>query len=207
MKMNRIFETCLQNRCCYTVAVMKACFLIALALAFVCGCASHTKSKAQGAEAAKAAQSPYREPLSTPGARFGSLPGVVQATVLSEAGTASIYDILQDNSSGRMVYKIFFVDAHNYPPLWVASDGSVLNRDLTVAVPGPREARGTIPMSELPTGVLRVLLDRPAGAEISSISKDYWGDHAIYIVTFKDEVRFPKMYISGDGTLLVQGPN
>src|SRR5205823_2153225 len=132
MKPYYYIETCLCVRCKYNVAVMKARFLASLALALASGCASHHTHSATASSPAKAAkvstaanQSPYNIPLSTPGARFGSLPAVVQATVLSEAGTASIYDIFRDTSGDRVVYKIFFVDGVNYPPLWIGSDGSV----------------------------------------------------------------------------------
>jgi hypothetical protein len=183
---------------------MKAFCFASLALALVSGCASHHSRPAKVSNAD--VRSPYNIPLSTPGARFGSLPAVVQATVLSEAGTASIYDIFMDTSGGRVVYKIYFEDAVNYPPLWVGSDGGVLNKDLSVAIPGPREGKASVPMSDLPTNVLRVLQDHPPGAEISNISKDYWGDHTIYVVSFKDDLKCPRMYVLADGTVLAQGP-
>jgi len=183
---------------------MKACFLASIALVLACGCASHKGSKASQ----EALKSPYNIPLSTPGARFGSLPAVVQATVLSEAGTAAIYDLFRDISGDppRVVYKIFFVDAVNYPPLWIGGDGSVLNRDLTIAVPGPRDAKVSIPMSELPTTVLKVLQEHPPGAEILNIAREYWGDHQIYIISFKDDLRYGKLYVAADGNVIVQGP-
>jgi hypothetical protein len=183
---------------------MKVCFFASLALALASGCASHHSHSAKVSQ--PDVRSPYSIPLSTPGARFGSLPAVVQATVLSEAGTASIYDIFTDTSGNRVVYKIYFDDAVNYPPLWVGSDGSVLNKDLTVAVPGPREGKPSIPMSDLPTSVLKLLQERPPGGETTNIAKEYWGDHTVYIVTFKDELKFPRMYVLADGTVLAQGP-
>jgi hypothetical protein len=184
---------------------MKVSFLASIALALACGCASH-KQSSKAAKASQEAKSPYDIPLSTPGARFGSLPAVVQATVLSEAGTASIYDIYRDISGEHVIYKIFFVDAVNYPPLWVGGDGSVLNRDLTVAVPGPRDAKVSIPVSDLPTTVLKVLENHPPGAEILNISREYWGDHQIYIIAFKDDLKYGKIYVAADGTIIVQGP-
>ena len=79
-------------------------------------------------------QTAYDKPLTSPGAKFGALPPVVQRTVLAEAGPAEVVDAVRDTSSGRVVYKIYFRDKDLFPPLYVAPDGSVLNPDLTVAV-------------------------------------------------------------------------
>src|SRR6478672_8666812 len=76
----------------------------------------------------------YETPLSSPGAQFAALPAAVQNTIRTEAGAAEIDNIVKDRSSGHLVYRTSFVNEEVYPPLFVASDGSVLNPDLTLAV-------------------------------------------------------------------------
>ena len=149
---------------------------------------------------------PYTKPLSTPGALFAELPQVVQNTVRSEAGMAEIVDVRTDTSSGRAVYKIAFRNRTIYPPMLVAADGSVLNPDLSVAVPPPQQIRPQVKFSDLPLAVVRVLQDRPNTPEIASITRESWGDHTVYIFAFKDDIRNPKLYIVADGTVLIQAP-
>jgi hypothetical protein len=174
-----------------------------LMLVLGAGCARH-HATVQTPAPTDAQAYPYHVPLSTPGARFGGLPQVVRETVLSEAGTAEIADIQRDASSGRMVYKIYFRDANIYPTMYVGSDGSVLRPDLSVVVPGPRPASTLVKKDDLPMDVLKALSARPTLPDITSITKEYWGDHLIYIVAFKDEIKNPKLYIVSDGTLLIQ---
>ena len=89
---------------------MKSPVLLVVSLAvLLAGCA--TSDKAQVA----AHETPYNKPLTSPGAKFGALPPVVQRTVLAEAGQAEVVDAVRDTSSGRVVYKVYFRDTRGLP--------------------------------------------------------------------------------------------
>ena len=114
--------------------LMKASFCQAVvALALVAGCAKHG-TYVQGSAPVAGEKSPYNAPLTTPGAKFGALPAVVQNTVRTQVGMAELYDVRKEDHEGQIFYKISFSDSNSYPPLLAAVDGSVLNPDLTVAV-------------------------------------------------------------------------
>ena len=168
-----------------------------LALMLLAGCAR---------QQATSQRSPYTKPLSTPGALFGELPQVVQNTVRSEAGMAEIVDVTTDKSSGRVVYTIHFRNSTIYPPIIVAADGSVLNPDLTVAVPPPQQSHPEVKFNDLPLAVARVIQDRPLTPEIAGITRENWGDHTVYIFSFKDDIHNPKLYVVANGTVLLQAP-
>jgi hypothetical protein len=88
----------------------------------------------------------------------------------------------------------------------VGPDGSVLNPDLTVAVPAPQQLNPQVSINDLPVGVRRVIQQRPEASEVASIVQETWGDHTIYVVSFKDEAHHPKMYIVAEGTTLINAP-
>jgi hypothetical protein len=173
---------------------MKSHVFGAVALAgLLAGCAAHH-------EARKAEKpTPYHKPLTSLGAKFGALPPVVQATVLAEAGAAEIVDAFRDTSSGRVVYKIYFRDPGVFPPLFVAPDGSVLNPDLTVAVSAVSGNR--VKKSDVPPKVMKVIEEHSPLSGYAAINKETWGDRVVYIVSFKDEAHYPKLFITADGTL------
>jgi len=171
--------------------------------ALLVGCAKHkTSESAQAPYAGN--RSPYTTPLSTPGARFGALPQIVQNTVRSEAGTAEIIDVRKEINDGHVFYKITFRDTINFPPLFVGSDGSVLNPDLTVAVSPPQATNPEIKVSDLPLTVRKAIQDRAATDDIAAVRQENWGDHTVYVVTFKDEVHHPKLYVLAEGPVLIQ---
>jgi hypothetical protein len=143
---------------------------------------------------------PYHRPLTSVGAKFGALPPAVQATVLAEAGGAEIVDAYRDTSSGRVVYKVYFRDPDIFPPLFVAPDGSVLNPDLTVAVSAVRGTR--VKAAEVPPSVMKVIEEHGPVSGYNAINQEKWGDRVIYMVTFKDEAHYPRMFISADGTIV-----
>jgi len=109
-------------------------------------------------------------------------------------------------------YKITFRDIENFPPLYVASDGSVLNPDLTVAVPAPHDLSGglsggpgvAVTIKDVPTNVVALIRERAPDTEVASIMKEIWGDHVVYLVTFSDAERHPKLAISTEGIMLQQ---
>jgi hypothetical protein len=188
----------------YTILSMKVWILrVWLLIVCVAGCTQNQGNFGSGLEG-QASLHPYNKPLSTPGARFGSLPQNVQTTVLSEAGTAEIADVVKEIEEGQVIYKIYFKESDTFPPLFVAADGSVLNSDLTVAVPARQVTANNLKLSDLPLNVSKVVQERAPNAEIASISKETWGNHIVYIITFKDEARNPKLHIVADGTILHQ---
>jgi hypothetical protein len=146
----------------------------------------------------------YNKPLTSPGAKFGALPPVVQLTVLAEAGTAEVVDVFRDTSSGNVVYKIYFRDHDIYPRLLVAPDGSVLNEDLTVAVAAFHGLR--VKPNEVPVNVMKVIPERAPAGQIAYVTLETWGGRAIYVVTFKDEAHNPKLLIASDGTVVQESP-
>jgi hypothetical protein len=162
------------------------------------GCATHNKTQTAAHETA------YRKPLTSPGAKFGALPVVVQRTVLAEAGGAEVVDAVRDTSSGRVIYKIYFRDSEVYPPLIVSPDGSVLNADLTVAVSTMHGVR--VKPAEVPASVMKAIPERAPAGEIAYINKETWGGRAVYVVTFKDEAHNPKLLIAADGSPVEESP-
>ena len=158
------------------------------------GCATKTETRKADH------QTPYHKPLTSLGAKFGALPPAVQSTVLAEAGTAEIVDAFRDTSSGRVVYKISFREPTVFPPLFVAPDGSVLNPDLTVAVSAVSGTR--LKRSDVPAKVIKVIEEHGPIAGYTAINKETWGDRVVYIVSFKDEAHYPKMFITADGTII-----
>ncbi len=179
--------------------------LLALALVAGAGCASH-KAESKFSTTPASYKTPYNQPLTTPGACFAALPMVVQNTVVSEAGSAEIVDVFKDVKGNRVFYKITFRDGEVYPPMFVGADGSVLNPDLTVCVPAPQAQVFQVKEADLPLDVLNTVRASRPGAEITGATKEHWGDHTVYIVSFKDEVRHSKLHVVADGTVLATAP-
>ena len=176
--------------------------------AFLPGCARHH-------QLASTPPVSYEKPLSSPGTKFSALPPPVQNSIRAEAGSAEIADIVKDTSSEAPVYIIYFVNAKLLPPLFLAPDGSVLHPDLTVARGAAGDAFATstsgpvsgVMLRDLPTPVLKAVQEAAPGGQIANINKQMWGNRAMYIVSFKEEARFPKMYITAEGTVLKDAPH
>ena len=198
---------------------MKHNFLLTFAVAsLLAGCATHHEQPVHHEEAVhheKAlAPAVFRKPLLSPGAQFGALPPPVQNTVIAEAGSEVIWDVVKEEHSGQTVYIIYFENQDIYPPLYVGRDGSVLNPDLTVAVHAPEykaaalganlgaATTASVKLTDLPPKVLDVVHEQASHSEISSIDKATWGNRVVYIITFKDGSHNPKLYVEADGTLL-----
>jgi len=188
---------------------MKSELLWGMAFAgLLAGCASHHERWQAKHD------NPYDAPLVSPGAKFGALPPTVQNTVRAETGSAEIEDIVKETNSSRVVYKVYFRDPRRFPPLYVASDGSVLEPDMTVAVGAAQDTTGVltgaavawVKLTDLPAPVIKVLQTRAPNAEIGSIDKETWGDRVGYIISFKDPAHWPKLYVTSDGTVLVDSP-
>jgi hypothetical protein len=198
---------------------MKNHFLVALSLAaVVAGCAHHREQIKHTSAPVNTAvvheKTPFNKPLLSPGAQFGALPPAVQNTVIAEAGTEVIWDVVKEEHAGQTVYIIYFENQDIYPPLYVGRDGSVLNPDFTVAVHAPEykaAALGaiattmTVKLTDLPAKVLEVIHQQAGHSEVAAIDKATWGNRIVYIVNFKDEKQYPKLYVEADGTLLKEG--
>lgn len=163
----------------------------------LCGCSSDRS----------ASRTPYQYPLTSPGAKFAALPPTVQNTVRAQAGTAPIHDIRKETHDGQTLYVVEFGEQELLPDLLIASDGSVLNYDLTQAVGAARDLDGVltgaaaaVPLREVPDAVMRTVHTQAPAAAIASVNREMWGTRTIYIVTFSDSAR-PKLYIEPDGTL------
>ena len=178
---------------------MKSPVLLTVSLAvLLAGCATPEKPQVPSHE------TPYHKPLTSPGAKFGGLPMVVQLTVLAQVGPEEVEDAVRDTSSGRVVYKIYFRDKDTFPTLFVAPDGSVLNPDLTVAVNAVRGIR--IKPAEVPATVMKAIPEHAPSAEVAYITLESWSGRAVYIVTFKDEAHNPRLLIASDGSIVEETP-
>lgn len=179
----------------HCLIIMKSPVLLVASLAALLGgCATPDKTQTT------AHQTPYQKPLTSPGAKFSALPVVVQRTVLAEVGAGEVVDAVRDTSSGRVVYKVYFRDSEVFPPIFIAPDGSVLNPDLTVAVPA---RPGTIvKIADVPEKVRKAITDRGPAAEVSYINKESWGKTVAYVVIFKDEAHNPRIALSEEGKVL-----
>jgi hypothetical protein len=169
-------------------------FAVVLLAGLLAGCATKTETRKAEHE------TPYHKPLTSLGAKFGALPPAVQSTVLAQAGGTEISDAVRDTSSGRVVYKIYFRDPDVFPPLFIAPDGSVLNPDLTVAVSAVHGSR--VKAAEVPPSVMKVIEEHGPASGYSAINMEKWGDRVVYMVTFKDQAHYPRMFIAADGTIV-----
>lgn len=199
----------------YAPKSMKHCFTFVLAAMFT-GCVAHhhetvvVHQEPPVQHEKMLAPAAFRKPLLSPGAQFGGLPPAVQNTVIAEAGSEVIWEVVKDEHSGQPVYIIYFENQDIYPPLYVARDGSVLNPDLTIAVRAPEHTAAQVGISlgtvvkltELPPKVLDVIHEQASRSEVAEIDKATWGNRTVYIVTFKDESHYPRLYVEADGTLL-----
>jgi len=169
-------------------------WFVAIAIA-LCGCADETRMT-------------YHQPLDSPGGIFATLPPAVQNSVRAEVGTAEIATISKEAAPG--VYEFQFRNSEVYPPLYVASDGSVLTSNLTVTVGASEdsiaastgsEASG-LKMDDLPPNVVLTLRHQAPTAEVDSISRLTSENRIFYNFTFKDPLHHPKLLISDDGKLI-----
>ncbi len=99
-------------------------------------------------------QSTYHYPQVSSGALFLTLPPEVQNTIRAQTGGEQIDDIRKFTNSGAVYYRIEFRKSVLYPPLFVATNGAVLNPDQSVAVREPsatlKEIKGDAPAPTSP---------------------------------------------------------
>jgi hypothetical protein len=67
-------------------------------------------------------------------------------------------------------------------------------------------ARGEVSLNDLPPEVQKALLEQASGAEVASVYRELWGDHPLYIITFKDEVHHPTLRITAEGIVVRTAP-
>ena len=170
---------------------------VAIATA-LCGCARPAPDTA------------YHQPLTSPGGEFATLPPAVQNSVRAEAGMAEIVDISKADEAGAAIYEIRFRNSDVYPPLYLASDGSVLDSNLTVSVGASRDtiAASTgsgvsgIKMDDLPSPVVETIRHQAPTAEVDTLSRLTSEGDIFYNVTFKDPRHHPKLLIRDNGRLV-----
>jgi hypothetical protein len=189
-------------------------FGAALMLILLAGCAGHQSAGTKAGPAAKTSaeyNSRYNKPLTSLGAKYSQLTAAAQTTLLAEAGSADIYDVVKHAEGGRVYFVVYFTEVTQLPPLYIAADGSVLRPDLSVAIAAPKEESSTgggtpINITDVPSNVQKVLLEHSKNGEVTTISKEAWGDRMVYVFSFKDEENHPKLYVIGDGTVTYLAP-
>lgn len=152
----------------------------------------------------------YTEPLTSPGGKYSKLPPAVQNTVRAQAGTVEIADIVRNDTTGSPVYTFYFKNAELFPPLYVASDGSVLRPDMTVAVGATPEtieaATGSgvsgLRMSDLPPNVVETIRHSAPTGVVSTISRLTSDGEIFYEVTFENASTHPMLLIRDNGHLI-----
>jgi hypothetical protein len=172
-----------------------ALWFVAIATIF-CGCAAEETPMT------------YQHPLTSPGGVFATLPPAVQNTVRAEAGMAELSSVSKDAAPG--VYEFRFRNSDVYPPLYVASDGSVLTPDLRVAVGASEDtiaastgsATSGIKLDDLPPNVVGTIRHQAPTAEVAAINRLTSEGVVFYDVSFKDPTHNPKLIIRDDGTLI-----
>jgi len=173
-----------------------ALWFVAVA-AVICGCAEPPPIS-------------YTQPLTSPGGEFATLPPAVQNSVRAEAGMAEISSVTKNANSVSGVYEIRFRNSDLYPPLYLASDGSVLTSNMTVAVGASEDTIAASTGSEssgvktddLPPNVILTIRHQAPTAEVDAISRVNSGGELYYSVTFKDPTLHHPLLIRDDGHLM-----
>lgn len=176
---------------------MKTHFWFAAIFLVLCGCAEQPIMT-------------YDQPLTSPGGEFSKLPPAVQNSVRAEAGMAEIERIHRNPNGPTAVYEVHFRNEALYPPLYLASDGSVLTSNLTVAVGASEDtiaastgsAVSGVKMDDLPSNVVLAIRHQAPTAEVDSISRVISGGQTFYTVMFKDAMNHPTLTIRDDGHLV-----
>ena len=166
-----------------------------------------------GCQSAHTIASTHYRPLASIGTQFAALPPAVQNAIRAQAGAAEIARIQAHRTASGPIYHIEFKDTVILPPLDIATNGSLLRSDGTVAMGAADTITGVlsgsvsnVKLSDLPPEVSKTLEQRVPAAAIASIHKELWGERPIYIFNFADAAQHPKMYILADGTILQNAP-
>lgn len=152
----------------------------------------------------------YHLPLNSPGGRFSTLPPAVQNSVRAQVGSAEIDHISKETSGDSRIYIFHFQNAQVFPPLYVASDGSVLTPNLEVAVGATQDTieastahvSSGIKFDTLPVDVVNTIRTQAPTGEVDSVQRINAGSDTFYDVFFKDPARHPRLLISEDGKVV-----
>jgi hypothetical protein len=174
------------------------------------GCSNPPSPREQASQENKM---PYTQPLISSGAAFAALPPAVQNTVRATTGSAGIERVIKTNRMDQVAYEIQFEDKELYPTLYVAGDGTLLNRDLTPATGGSQGEAGVLSggvasglsPEELPSPVAKVLRDQNTSGSVQSVTRQTWGNQVVYIIHFKNQPESSSLYINSDGQILREG--
>ena len=176
---------------------LRSLFFLALG-GWLAGCASETPTMT------------YHLPLNSPGGKFSTLPPAVQNSVRAQVGSAEIDAISKETSGDSRIYIFHFQNAAVFPPLYVASDGSVLTPDLQVAVGATQDTieastahvSNGVKFDALPVNVVNSIRSHAPTGEVDSVQRIAAGSDTFYDVFFKDPVRHPSLLISEDGKVV-----
>jgi len=185
--------------------LMVACW--AGVLLAVAGCATEESDSVEDYRAQ------YNKPLLSPGTQFAALPPAVQNTIRAEVGWANLEKIEKEESLGRVIYRVYFQNTFWIEPLIIASDGSVLDPDLIVAIGAPKEdhwaatgsASSTHSLNDLPAAAVKAIQRQAPGAQVDYVIRQVSGNQVVYIVTFKDGLHAP-LQVTADGTITSESP-
>jgi hypothetical protein len=178
------------------------CLLLACSSILLFGCSGPRNDRVAYRER-------YDKQLVSSGTYFASLPLAVQNTVRAQTGSAGLADVTKYTTEGRIVYEVVFQNQDLYPPLYIASDGSLLDPNLAVAIGAPHDQPNVltggpvsgITLNDLPPAVVKSLQRRAPDAQLDSITKEGAGDKTIYVITFKDQVH-PALHLALDGMIV-----
>jgi len=176
---------------------IQSLFILALG-GLLAGCASETPTIT------------YHAPLTSPGGKFSVLPPAVQNSVRAQVGSAEIETISKETSGDSRIYIFHFKNKEVFPPLYVASDGSVLTPDLQVAVGATQDTieastahvSNGIKFDALPVNVVNTVRSHAPTAEVDSVQKITAGSDTFYDVFFKDPQHHPRLLVSEDGRVV-----
>src|SRR6267142_4735003 len=136
--------------------------------------------------------------------KFNELPPAVQKTVRAQYPNGEVADATKKTENGMDVYEIQFREPGSNPKLVVATDGRLINSDLTKPAGAieraltPTGAVGT-KLSALPEKAQITIKAKAPEAEIADISRQEKDGRVIYEVAFKDQ---GKMQVADDGTVV-----
>ena len=172
------------------------------ALLVLVGCATEESNSVEDYRAQ------YNRPLMSSGGQFAALPPAVQNTIRAQVGSANIEEIVREEALGRIIYRVYFENTHWIQPLIIASDGSVLDPDLIVAVGAPKEehwastgsASSSHSLNDLPPAAVKAIQRRAPDAQVDTVIRQISGNQIVYIVTFRDGIR-PPLQVTADGTI------
>jgi hypothetical protein len=153
----------------------------------------------------------YDKPIVSPGVQFAALPPAVQNTIRAEAGSADIEDIVKDDSLSHIIYHVYFQNSNLFQPLNIASDGTLLDPDLIVAIGAPHDQPGVLTgsavagatLNDLPPAAVKIIQRTAPDAQVESIARQVSGNQITYFVTFKDRMH-PPLQVTGDGTIVAE---